>query len=115
MNVIQDCAVIAHSLTNVFNRSIQTGIFPDDFNLACISPIFKNGSKYDRNNYGPISVLSVVAKVFEKLISKQLSTYFESNKLLSKSQLGFRKNNSTETSLLNITNTWYINKDKGME
>ena len=76
-------------------------------------PIFKNGSKSDRNNYRPISALSVVAKVFEKLISKQLSTYLESNKLLSKSQSEFRKNNSTETSLLNTTNIWYINMAKG--
>ena len=78
-------------------------------------PIFKNGSKSDRNNYRPISVLSVVAKVFEMSILKQLSTYLESNKLLSKShcQSGFRKNNSTETSLLNTTNTWYINMAKG--
>ena len=57
--ILMDCAdVIAHSLTNVFNKSIQTGIFPDDFKLACISPIFKNGSKSDRNNYRPISEYS---------------------------------------------------------
>ena len=78
--ILKDSAdVIAHSLTNVFNKPIETGIFPDDFKLACIFPIIKNGSKSDRNNYRPISVLSVVAKVFEELISKQWSTYLESN------------------------------------
>ena len=66
--IVKDCAdVIAHaSLANIFNKSIQTGILPGDFKLACISPIFKTGSKSDRNNYmyRTISALSVVAKVF---------------------------------------------------
>jgi hypothetical protein len=90
-----------------------TGVFPDDLKVAIISPIFKSESKLECNNYRPISVLSVVAKVFEKLISNQLSTFLETIGILTQQQAGFRKKNSTETSLLNSTSKWFINMEKG--
>ena len=68
----------------------------------------------DCNNYRPISVLSIIAKVFEKLIFQQLTAYLESNNILTKQQAGFRKKQSTQTSLLGATNSWYINMDKGL-
>ena len=91
----------------------MTGIFPDDQKIAIISPIHKSGCKTKCNNYRPISVLSAVTKLFEKLLSNQLSVYLETNGLLTPQQAGFRKNNSTEMSLLNNTNKWLINIDKG--
>ena len=64
----------------------------------------KTGSKLQCNNYRPISMLSAVAKVFQKLISNQLYIYMETSGILTQQQAGFRQNQSTETSLLNITN-----------
>ena len=58
---------------------LNLGIFPDDFKIAIISPIHKSDSKLICENYRPISVLSCVAKIFEKLISEQFNTYLESN------------------------------------
>ena len=46
--------VVAPSLTGIFNQSLVTGIFPSDWKMAKVSPIFKNGSKSDLNNYRPI-------------------------------------------------------------
>ena len=106
--------VIAKSLTEIFNKSIEFGIFPDDFKTACISPIHKGDSKLECSNYRPISIISVVAKVFEKLISSQFIGYLETNHLLSDSQSGFRKKSSTTTSIVRNTNQWYINMDKGL-
>ena len=64
--LLKDSAdIIAESLTVIFNKSIETGIFPDDLKVACISPIYKGESKTECSNYRPISVISVVAKVFE--------------------------------------------------
>ena len=80
--------------------------------MSCISPIHKGESKTECSNYRPISVIPVVAKVFEKLVSGQFMEYLESNHLLSESQAGFRKRSSTATSLLSNTNQWYINMDK---
>ena len=83
--------VVAKSLTNIFNKSIEKDVFPDDLKIACISPIHKGDSKLDCCNYRPISIISVVAKVFEKLISRQLNGYLESNHLLSHSQAALGK------------------------
>ena len=59
--------IIAPSLTKIFEKSIHTGIFPTEWKLARVSPIFKNGVKTDMNNYRPISVISTIAKISKKL------------------------------------------------
>ena len=72
--LIRDSAeVICSTLTKLFNRSLQTGIFPDDRKNAVVSPIYKNGDKSDCSSYRPISVLSIIAKVFQKLVYNQLN------------------------------------------
>ncbi len=104
---------IAKSLSTIFNKSILSGSFPDDMKIAIVSPIYKSDCKSKPTNYRPVSVLSAVAKILEKLISHQLSNYLESNKILVNQQSGFRKKHSTETSLLSVTNEWYLNMNKG--
>ncbi|KAF2352420.1 hypothetical protein FHG87_016823 [Trinorchestia longiramus] len=54
--------VISEPLTNIFNRSLKTGIVPDDWKRANVTPIFKKGNKQIPNNYRPISLTSVIAK-----------------------------------------------------
>ena len=61
------------TLTPIFNKSILSGKFPDDLKISIISPIYKSGNKTESTNYRTISVLSVVAKVLEAIISQQLS------------------------------------------
>ena len=68
-------AVISPSLTSIFNQSILTGIFPNDWKIARITPIFKSEAKDEMTNYRPISVISVVAKIAEKLIYNQIYNY----------------------------------------
>ena len=82
--------------------------------LAKVTPIFKKGSKADLNNYRPISVLPIVPKLFEKIIYQQLYDYLDKNKLLNTYQSGFRSLHSTMTALLETTNNWSINIDKGL-
>ena len=76
------------SLTHIFNFKlvISTGIIPKDWKSARVTPIFKADSKVDPANYRSISVLSVIAKLFEKAIFNQVYTYLCENKLLSKYQ-----------------------------
>ena len=76
--------------------------------------IHKGDSKLECSNYRPISIISVVAKVFEKLISSQFIEYLGTNHLLSDSQSGFKKKSPTTTSIVKNTNQWYINMDKGL-
>ena len=87
--------VVTPSLTGVFNQSLMTGIFPSDWKLAEVSPIFKNGST--TNNYRPISVIPTVAKIFEKNICDQLYQYLNENFLFNSGQSCFRSLHSTLT------------------
>ena len=57
--------------------------------LANVTPVFKKDARILKNNYRPVSILPILSKLFERLISKQLSEYFES--ILSKFQCDFRK------------------------
>ena len=66
------------------------------------------------NNYRPISVISVVAKIFEKFTFEQLYEYLNNNNLISASQSGFRSLHSTRTALIEAMDNWSINIDKGL-
>ena len=101
-------------MTQVFNASLASSVFPQDWKIARVSPIYKAGDKRDRDNYRPISVLSTVAGLFEKIIYLQLIEYLIENNIISVHQSGFRKGQSTATSLLSTTNSWLINMDSGL-
>ena len=105
---------IYDSLLHIFNLVLDTGVFPDDLKLAKITPIYKEGDKAECGNYRPISVVPTVAKILEKIIYDQLSSYINDNDIICKQQSGFRPNHSTETALLNCTDQWLHNMDKGL-
>ena len=73
---------IKTSLVLLFNTSIESDLFPDKWKFARITPIFKEGDRACKENYRPISVLPVVARLFEKLIFDQLYNYLNINNLL---------------------------------
>ena len=66
------------------------------------------------NNYRSISIIPVVSKIFEKLIYNQVYQYLNVNNLLTNCQSGFRSLYSTLTALLEATNNWCVNIDKGL-
>ena len=62
--LVKDSAeVICPTLTKIFNRSLQQGIFPEELKTAFVSPIYKNDDTSDCSNYRPISILSTIAKI----------------------------------------------------
>ena len=65
------------------------------------------------NNYRPISVISVVAKVFEKITYDQVYAYLSEHNIISKRQSGFRSIHSTVTALLEATDSWAFDIDRG--
>ena len=68
------CQVIAPFLTDIFNFSITSNIFPGDLKVGKVSPVHKSGDKYYLNNYRPITVLPTIARVFERLLYDQMYT-----------------------------------------
>ena len=96
-----------------FNTSLETSIFPALWKIPRLAPIYKEGDKSEKSNYHPISVLSVISRLFERLVYDQLYQHLNSNNLLAKEQSGFRKLHSTVTCLIKSTDEWYIALDKG--
>ena len=72
-----------------FNEAICASKFPASFKFANITPVFKQGSRNQKENYKSISILPIISKIFEKLICRQLSNHFDN--IPSKFQCGFRK------------------------
>jgi len=107
--------LIADSLTLIFNQSLLTGIFHDEWKSARVTPLYKNSLKRnDPTNYRPISVIPVVAKVFERVVYDQVYHYLTENGILSSYQSGFRSLHSTVTALLEATDSWAMNIDRGL-
>ena len=106
-------SVISKLLTHIINLSITTGSIPDDLKMARIVPLYKKNSKTHVGNYRLISVLSVISKVFEKVVFMQLSDYLSENRLLYEFQSGFRSSYSTDTCLIHLTDYIKLENDKG--
>ena len=94
--IVRECAdLISVSLCALFNKSLVSGIFPDDWKCARVTPLFKEGEPSDLNNYRPISVISVIAKVFERIVYDQLYNFLTNEDIISNHQSGFRPLHST--------------------
>ena len=74
--------------------SFSTGLVPDQFKIANVIPIYKSGPEIILNNYRPISLLSILNKIIEKLVYTRLLSFIDSHKLLYNKQFGFRSKRS---------------------
>ena len=105
--------VIVDSLTFIMNLSLSTGVFPNDWKIAKVVPLYKGGDLKSTNNYRPISILSCVSKIIEKVVHKQLYSFLSEYNLINQHQSGFRPFHSTETSLTDMIDTWLNNMNSG--
>ena len=95
---------IAKPLANIVNLSFATGIFPNSLKIAKITPIYKNkGSKLSHENYRPISLLSNIHKIFEKLMYKRVYSFLSLYNCIYELQFGFQQHHSTDHALLSLT------------
>ena len=94
--------VVLKPLILIFNKSVKDGEYPDELKIAKVIPIFKNGEKALTCNYRPISLLSIINKLFEKLIYKRLRKFLIKYDVLYKYQFGFRPGYSTDMALVEI-------------
>ena len=86
-----------------FNEAISSSKFPATFKFANVTHVFKNGDRNQKDNHRPISILPIISKIFEKLICRQLSNYFD---IFSKSQCGFSKGFSAQHCLRLMKDKW---------
>lgn len=87
--------IIADPLVHIINLAFSTGVYPEKLKMAHIKAIYKKGETGEIKNYRPISLLSNINKIIEKIIYNRLIQFFEKNCILSHCQNGFRKGKTT--------------------
>ena len=83
--------------------SFETGVHPEPTKTPNVTPVNKKGSQLELNNYRPISLISNISKIIEKLVHKRLNSFLEANSIFCEQQFGFRNNHSTNHALIQIT------------
>ena len=101
--IIRDLtAFLAPTLTSIYNIAISEGIYPDPLKLTKVIELYKNDDKTDPKNYRPISLLPIIAKLFDTIINTQLMNHLTKHNIISPTQYAFRPNSSTTIALQTI-------------
>ena len=90
-------------MEDFFNLSFVTEVFPSVLTTAKVVPVFKKDSTLYYSNYRPISLLSNVEKILEKLMYKRLDSFLNSNYIIYNLEFVFRQQYSTSQALISIT------------
>ena len=102
-------------LCQLFNRSLQRGSVPSSFKASYITPLLKKADldPADVRSYRPISNLTVISKLLERIVSSQLVKYLKDNGLLPDLQSAYRAMHSTETAVLKVLSDLLLALDSG--
>uniref|UniRef100_A0A0P4VTV9 Reverse transcriptase domain-containing protein n=1 Tax=Scylla olivacea TaxID=85551 RepID=A0A0P4VTV9_SCYOL len=115
-HVLKQCArELAVPLTTVFSACLWENTWPLVWKEARVVPVHKRSSRSDPKNYRPISLLSVVGKVFERVVADVVCRHLQDNYLLSDQQFGFRPGRSTSDLLMLLTGGWQDALDGGLD
>ena len=104
---------ISDQLAILFNQSFSSGIFPSILKTSKIIPIYKKGSKLECSNYRPISLLSNIDKILERLMYNRLYNFLEKKEIIFSLQFGFHQKYSTTHALIHLTDNIRYEIDKG--
>ena len=92
---------ISTILSNIFNKSFSSGVFPHKLKYAFVLPLHKGGSKLIVSNYRPL-ILPIFSKLLEQLIQIRLVKFLNSNNIVYEHQFGFQRNKSTSLAVINV-------------
>ena len=106
---------IDHILTTICRKSYKTGIIPDVWSKANVTPVYKKGQKYVAANYRPISLTFVCCKIMEHIITSHITKHTEEHNIPYPLQHGFRKGRSCETQLLEFVDDITTNMSQGKQ
>ena len=105
----ESASVISEPLAKIMNCSISLGHYPSRWKMGQVTPLFKKGDEFCKNNYRPVSVLPALDNIFERILAKQLEPFYQD--ILSDFISAYRPNFSCETSLLRLTEDWRKSRD----
>ena len=109
VSMIQLCGKeLCKPLQLIFQNILRTSIFPDQWKEANVTPVHKKKDKQTVSNYRPISLLPIFAKVFERIIYKNLYNFLTTNKLITKNQSGFTPGDSGTNQLLSLIHDVHV-------
>lgn len=106
-------ACVAEPLSHLINYCVEQGLFPNTLKTAMLVPIPKNTADLSITNFRPISVLSTISKIIEKITSDKINNFLSENNILNNAQHGFRAARSTETATCNFFEYVYKELDVG--
>lgn len=104
---------ISEPIALIINECFMEGTFPEKLKEAKLIPVYKKGSRHTPDNYRPISLLSSVSKVFEKVILERILVFLDKYNILSEQQYGFRSKRSTEIAIYNTLSYVFDKLDDG--
>ena len=96
----------ASGLSEIMNKCIERSQFPSQWKISKVCALFKKGSRMERENHRPISLLGIPSKVLESIICDNIDTYFTRSHLASPHQWAYKEGYSTELLLLHLTEVW---------
>ena len=103
---------IAAPLCDIFNCSIAAGFFPSTWKTGIVVPVYKKGDRCNMSNYRPITILSVISRLFKRIVIKSLSSHLVKHNIIANDQHGFKKLLSCETALSSLLDNLYRQIDK---
>ena len=105
--------IIKGTLMHIINTSLSTGIFPSELKIANVIPLYKAGENEQITNYRPVSLLTTLSKIYEKIIYKRILDFLKEHNILYKNQFGFREKNSTYMAIINLLDCVINSLDEG--
>ena len=91
-------------ITTLINTTISASTFPSKLKQAQVTPLHKKNDPMLKSNYRPVSILQIPSKIYEKVLSEQLSSYFDS--IFNDFLCAFRKGHGCQTTLLRLLEDW---------
>lgn len=103
---VENFDILGNPLYELINKSLRSGIFPNDLKESCIVPVQKIKNTKDPLEIRPVNMLMTISKIIEKIVQYQLNKYFEDNDLLKETQSGFRHKHRYESVLNLVITQW---------
>jgi hypothetical protein len=105
---------VVDALVLMFNFVFDKGVWPERWGTGIIFPLHKHDSRLDPSNYRPITLLSVVGKLFGVVVNARLSAFSEATGSLSDEQGGFRPNRGTPDQVFLFREVLASRKERGL-